>query len=144
MLKRIPVLFFILIANIVLLAGFTIPHHHHNNEVCIESTHCQTDSETNKHNASKHKHEHDGEANTDYCFLNQNFIVPSNHVKQEDKCLDLPDKWINYNQFHANITDQKLISSIPAYLYSKQAPLLLYSYCHYLSNGPGLRAPPIV
>jgi len=144
MIKRISVLFSILIANIVLLAGFTIPHHHHNNIICVESSHCQTDNRTNKHNPSKHKHEHNGKTNTDYCILNQHFIVTFNQVKQEYKYLDSPDNWLNYNQFNANISDQKLINFVPTYLYSTQPPLLFYSYCYYLNNGQGLRAPPIV
>ena len=144
MIKRISVLFSILIANIVLLAGFTIPHHHHNNKVCIISSHCQTDNETHKHRTGKNNHDHDGEANTDYCRLNQVFVVSSNNIKQEYTYLDSPNNWLNYNQFNANISDQELINFVPTYLYSNQPPLLFYSYCYYLNNGQGLRAPPIV
>ena len=144
MTKRISVLFFNLIAIIVLLAGFTIPHHHHNNIICVESSHCQTDNETHKQATTESRHEHDREANTDYCILSPDFIVPSNQVKQENKYLNYSDKWINYDQSLSNLSGQKLIIFIPTYLYSTQPPLHYYSYCHYLSNSQGLRAPPIV
>ena len=144
MIKRTTAILFVLLANIVLLVNIAIPHHHHNNEVCFISTRSQTSTETHKHGPTGDKHEHKGDANTGYCILNPDFIVPSKQVKQEYKWLDFTDKWIHYNQFHASTPDQKLISCVQAYLGSIQPPLLFYSYCHYLYNVPGLRAPPIV
>ena len=144
MIKRVPAIFFILIANIVLLAGVAIPHHHHNSESCFVSTHCQPYSEAHEHGTTKHNHEHHGESNADFCILDQVSVIPSNQVKQESKCLDFPDNRVNYYQFQANLPDLELISFVPIYFYSIQPPLIFLSYCHYSSIALGLRAPPIV
>ncbi|MCD4665958.1 MAG: hypothetical protein K8R68_11865 [Bacteroidales bacterium] len=144
MVHRVPALFFILIANIVLLANIAIPHHHHNSEVCFVSTHCQSDDETHKHGTTEHKHEHDGESTSDYCYMNQVFVVPSNQVKQENKCLDCTDNRDNYNQFQINLPDLKLISFVPIFLSNAKPPLIFLSYTHFVSSSLGLRAPPIV
>ncbi len=144
MIKRVPAIFFILIANIVLLASVANPHHHHNSEFCFVSTHCQTYSEAHEHGITKHNHEHHGESNADYCILGQVFVIPSNQVKQEYKCLDFPDNWVNYNQFQAILPDLELISFVPIYFYSIQPPLIFLSYYHYSSIALGLRAPPVV
>jgi hypothetical protein len=144
MIKRISALFIILLVNIILFAHAVIPHYHHKSDVCIVSFHSQTNSEADKHRTTDHKHEHNSESNTEYCASKQVFVIPDNQAKQEYNCLDFPDNWIYDNQFLANPSYQKLIGFFPASLHSSQAPLLLYSYCHYLSNGLGLRAPPIV
>ncbi len=144
MIKRGLSIFFIMIANIILLAGIAIPHHHHDSEFCFVSTRCQTYSETHEHCNTKHNHEHHGESKTDYCILGQVFVIPSNQVKQEYKCLDFPENRVSYNQFQANLPDLELISFVPGYLYSSQPPLILLSYCHYSSLALGLRAPPVV
>ena len=144
MVHRVPALFFILIANIGFLINIAIPHHHHNTEVCFVNTHCQSDGETHKHGTTEHKHEHDGESTTDYCNINQVFVVPSNQVKQESKCLDYADTRINYNQSQANLADPELISFIPIYLSKAKHPLIVFSYSNFVNSGHGLRAPPIV
>ena len=144
MIKRVQAIFFILIANIVLLAGIAIPHHHHNNQVCIVSTHCQTYNKTHEHGVTKHNHEHHGESNADYCILGQVFVIPSVQVKQEYKHLDFPDNRVNYSQFQTNLPNLELISFVPIYFYSTQPPLISLSYCNSFCNALGLRAPPIV
>jgi len=142
MLKRVPALFFILIASIVLLANVVIPHHHHESEVCVVNSHCDTDSETNKHNDDGH--EHDGENNVEHCVLNPIFIISSNQVKQEIKSLDFSNNKINHNQLQANSIDLESISLLPTYLNTTNLPLIFFSYCHYAVNCLGMRAPPIV
>jgi hypothetical protein len=144
MIKKIPAIFFILIANIVLLAGVAISHHHHNNQVCIVSAYCQPYSKAHEHGTTKHNHKHNRKNNVDYCILGQVLIIPSNQVKHEYKCLGFPDNRVNYNQFQAILPDLELISFVPIYFYSIQPPLIFLSYCHYSSIALGLRAPPIV
>jgi len=144
MIKRGLSIFFIMIANIVLLAGIAIPHHHHDSEFCFVSTHCQAYSKAQEQGITKHNHEHHGESKTDYCILGQVFVIPSNQVKQEYKCLDFPDNRVNYNQFQAILPDLELISFVPIYFYSTQPPLVFLSYYRYSSIALGLRAPPVV
>ena len=144
MIKRFSALFIILFANIILFAHAVTPHHHHKSNICIVSFHGQTNSEAHKHSTTDHKHKHESERNTEYCASKQVFVVPDNQAKQEYKYLDFPDDLVCYHQLFTNPTDQELISFFPTHLYCTQPPLLFYSYCNYLSNGLGLRAPPIV
>ena len=140
MINKVAALFFILIANIILLANAAIPHHHHKSEVCIVGSHCKAD----EHKTDGHKHGHDGDNNADHCVLNQVFIIPANQVKQEIKSLDFSDNTINHNQFQANPIDLELISLVSIYLLKTQPSLLFSSYCRYVQSSLGMRAPPIV
>lgn len=142
MLKRVPALFFILIASIVLLVNVVIPHHHHEKEVCVVSSHCETDTDTEKHDYDGH--DHDGENGVEHCVLNPVFLVPVNQVKQEIKFLDFSEIRINHNQFQVNLIDLELISLLPTYLNNGNPPLVFFSYCHYSVICLGMRAPPIV
>ena len=143
MIHRVTALFFILIAYISFLINIAIPHHHHNSEVCFVSTHCQSDDETHKHGTTEHKHEHDGESNSDNCILNQVFVVPSNQVKEEQRISNSPDFRHNHKHSQANLPDLKLISSIPIYLCKAKHPSTFIPYSNFVNRNYGLRAPPI-
>ena len=142
--KRLPALFFILLANIVFLAHAVIPHHHHDSEVCFESSHCQTHSESHEHSATEHNHNHDGENNAVYCILNQVFVVPSNHVKQESKCLDCFHNHPQFDKSQAILTDNRLCCLLPKILKKDQLLFFSSTYFHFASTSIGPRAPPIV
>ena len=144
MLKRVSALFFIPLASIVIFANVIIPHHHHKSEVCIVISHCETDKESDKHNTDGHEHEHDGDNNTQHCVINQVFILPANQVKQEIKSLDFSDNIFSSDQFHANLINKNFNSLAPLILFNTQSSLLSSSYCHFVQNGLGMRAPPIV
>ena len=72
MIKRNTALFFILLANIILLAHAAIPHHHHKGQVCIEKSHCEADCESHEHDATKNDHEHN--SNNQCCVLIQDIM----------------------------------------------------------------------
>ena len=57
MFSRITVLFFFLVADIILLANICIPHHHHHTEICIVESHCQTDGDHDEHESDGHDHD---------------------------------------------------------------------------------------
>ncbi len=142
MLKQLVALFFITIGSIILLANVVFPHHHHESEVCIVNTHCESENGVDKHDTNKH--DHDGDNSVEHCILNPVFLVPVNQVKQEIKSLDFSDNKINHKQLQTNSIDFESISLLPTYLNSTNPPLIFFSYCHYASNCLGMRAPPIV
>lgn len=144
MIKRLPAILFILVANIVLLAHAVIPHHHHEKEVCIVSSHCDSDGDSHNHDKAEHKHQHHGGNSVDHCVLQQILISPPNKIKHEIKSLDLDTNLFltDYSQaiFNDNSNDLVCFSS---YLKSKP-PSITYTYLNYASTVLGLRAPPLV
>jgi len=135
--KKVTALIIILLANIILLAHAVMPHHHHQLQFCIEDTHC-----SHQNNPFNNSHDHDGESSSD-CILKQLIIFPSNHARQECKCIDLTDIHfphglnaieLNY-EFH--YFGQTKVSEI-------DYPWIKLSYPHLLSASSGLRAPPAV
>lgn len=144
MIKRVAALFFILIANIILLAHVAVSHHHHKSKVCIVSSHCQTDSEAHKHNTTEHNHEHDGDNNSEYCALNQVVVIRSNQVKHEFKYFNCADNNTQIDDFQAVLFDKGLYDLFPTVFSNVQLLLLSSAYSCFVSTGLGLRAPPIV
>ena len=81
---------FLLIANIVLLVHAVVPHHYHQWQVCVESSHCKRDGITHHQDSSANPHEHD-EADSSACALKQAVILPANQDKQVSRNLDRND-----------------------------------------------------
>jgi len=144
MIKRISALFIILLVNIILFAHAVIPHYHHKSDVCIVSFHSQTNSEAHKHRTTDHKHEHNSESNTEYCASKQVFVLPSNQVKQEYKCLDRADNYLQLDKLQSIVTAINSYWHLPTFLSNTQLLLFTSSYSSLVSTNLGLRAPPIV
>ena len=142
--KKIIPIFFILLANIIVLGHAFIPHHHHHREVCIVKSHCQNDSESHKHNNTNPSHQHDGDNNTEICVLKLFFVVPTNHAKPEFKCLKSNNNSDNTFSFQAVQHELMILCSIQG-VNTLPHPLIPKSaYLFDTVNGIGLRAPPIV
>lgn len=144
MIRKGTAIFFILLANFIMLAHAVVPHHHHKSQVCIESNHCLSDSYAHNHNTSAHDHEHDGGAGTENCALKQAVVISTNSVRQEFKCLDCDDNHPQLIHFQAILFSNKFISFIPKIGSNAQIPFITSSYLHSLQSSLGLRAPPIV
>ncbi|OQX72504.1 MAG: hypothetical protein B6D64_15035 [Bacteroidetes bacterium 4484_276] len=142
--NRLPALFFVLLANIVFLAHAVIPHHHHDSEVCFESSHCQSHNEPHEHGPAEHSHNHDGENKATYCILNQVFVVPSNHVKQECKCLDCDYSHPQFDKPQAILTDNRLYGLLPKIFKKDQLLFFTSTYTYFADRCVGPRAPPPV
>lgn len=144
MIKRIPALFFILLANVVLLAHAVIPHHHHGEEVCIVSSHCEFDGEAHEHDDAEHNHEHNGADNIDDCALQQILISPPAKVRHEIKSLDLDNDLFHKFHLQALLIENRLV--IDSYLSFRKTepPILYFTYQNYAGKVSGLRAPPVV
>jgi hypothetical protein len=142
--KKIIPVFFILLANIIVLGHAFIPHHHHQREVCIVRSHCEDDNESHEHNTTNSGHHHDGDNNTEICVLKQFFIVPTNHVRPDYRCLTSDENNDHTFSFQAIQHQLNIRSSILA-ARSFYHPQLAHSvYLIEILNGIGLRAPPVV
>ncbi len=144
MFKKQVAIFFILLANIILLAHAAVPHHHHKTQVCIESTHCQTDSKPHNHNATEHNHKHDGENGSNYCILKQLVVLPSNQDKQECKCSFLTDGHSPDDGFQAVLFNREYQYYISTVVLNTTVSLSTPPYIVFVKSSIGLRAPPTV
>ncbi len=144
MIKRVTAIFFILLANIMLLANAVIPHHHHNREVCIVSSHCQTDDKAHKHNTNEHSHKHDGNKNAECCVLKQVIGISVNHVRQEYKCFEFNDNHSPFNDLQSVPLKNELNVYGPTFLSNAQKILNTSGHTYFIICASGLRAPPFV
>lgn len=76
MLRRITALSFLFLAHAILLVHALIPHHHHNDSLCLESAHHQTACAL--HENGQH-HPHSDEV---VCLLQNALFLPSQHEKE--------------------------------------------------------------
>lgn len=144
MLKRGSALFFILFAIIIVLVNAVIPHHHHESEICVISSHCETDHDSHKQETTQHKHGHDGENNSNHCVLNQVFVTPYNQIKQEFEYFDNIDHILQLDLLQSILFDKEVIGHFPIIESNVQHLLLTSTYSCLASTCMGLRAPPIV
>ncbi len=135
MIKKITAYSFILLANIVLLAHAVLPHHHHEQQVCIERTHCASDTDAHVHNNDAKDHQHDGNTNSTACVLKQAVLIPSAQGRILNNC-DNHDFYILSN---FGYVDLQPISEDVTYI-----PEFPSFFISFVTASLGLRAPPIV
>jgi hypothetical protein len=141
MIRKITAMFFILLANIVLLVHAVVPHHHHKSLVCIEGNTCQSDNCTHDHCTSTH--EHDGSAGTENCELRQVLAIPGSSVKQEIKCLGCDNNHSTFVHFQAVLIKNEFNSFVPEIIIIAQIALKISPHSNFVSASLGLRAPPV-
>ena len=144
MMKKQTALFFILLANIILLAHAVVPHHHHEKKVCINRSHCQSDSVDHQHDTSKPDHQHDGESESQDCVLKQVVFIPANQWNQNDQCLFGSDKPLSFLDFQFVLSDNGFKVKVPGIVSTAQADGNVTCNFNFISSASGLRAPPIV
>jgi len=141
MIKKLTAYSFVLIANLVFLAHAVLPHHHHDQIVCIASAHCVGDQEAHIHNNSAQNHQHDGNKNSTGCILKQAVVILPSQVRFLNNCYNCSD---NHNKdyfIHSNFEFEDLqtvsvnVASVPEF------DSILISF---VTTSPGLRAPPLV
>lgn len=81
--KKITAIFFILLANIIIVAHAVVPHHHLPKQVFVITEHNDEDINGHKHHTDEHNHEHGATNDYDYCLLKQVITTPANSSKQE-------------------------------------------------------------
>lgn len=138
--KKYTALFFIFLANIIILTHVVLPHHHHNQQVCYERVHCTNDDAIHTQNSTTHKHQHDGTDNST-CVLKQAVIIPSSHDKIIKSCDNCSDNHIHDFFVLSSIGDIDLQPISHTETTVPEFPSFLTSF---VTSTLGLRAPPIV
>jgi hypothetical protein len=72
---KVTAIVFIFMANILMVATAVIPHHHHQDRICFQASHC--------HDKDHHNHEHDNNNDLDCCILHREVLLSSYHVTIE-------------------------------------------------------------
>ena len=99
MLKRLFHINLLLFATIFYLAQAILPHHHHDEElICIEKTHCETEEPVHLHGPGHHEHENN--ESDDDCTLERIVVITKTQKIQKAK-----------NKFENKIT--KSVDAIP-------------------------------
>lgn len=139
MIRKRTAIFFILLANIIILVHAVVPHHYHQMAICVNTSHCQSDS-----NAHDHDHEHDGEENSQSCVLKQAVFIPSTQENQFSNCLYAADKPLATIDFQAVLFDNGYLAGAPCIVSWSQTSFDTSSFTEFIAPSLGLRAPPIV
>lgn len=143
MIKRTTAIVFILLANLILLAHAVVPHHHHKKQVCLTNSHCINELYAYDNGTNHDSHSHDGESNSEDCFLKVPIVISSNQWKVDFKLYNTSDN-SGLDDFHYNLFNNSAKLLIPVFssFYYEQFPD--NSYTIFVSASLGLRAPPVV
>ena len=125
------------IANIFLLVYAVVLHHHHESksQICILSSHCQTDDNDDSEN-----HQHDSHTKSNNCLLTQAIVLPLSNNTKENQSIVYDygfDVFINTS----NELFNKYLVLNPIEILIPDIPFIFSSYIH---SSLGLRAPPVV
>lgn len=141
--KRIA-LFFVLFATTLLLVHAVLPHHHHKDQICLATHHCQFDGHAHQQEAPLNDHRHDGQNNSEFCVLKQAAFIPSSHQNQFDRLVFGADKPFSLLDFQAIVFDNEWKSTLHGIVTpGKEFTIPSISYNFTISSS-GLRAPPVV
>lgn len=141
MIRKSLTIFFILIANIILLAHAVIPHHSHQNEVCVGNTHMQAQS--GEHNSCSN-HTHSQEQEAEDCDLNQAVVVLSQQLRSEIKCFDYATTYSQFDATQAVLLNKSFDALFYIDISNIKPPLLASIYSSFVGRQIGLRGPPVV
>ena len=113
MIKKRTAIFFLLLANIIILVHAIVPHHHHESQICVEINQCQSNCDAHQHSISQKDCHHPGQSSSECCLLKQVVYLPSNHEKQDFKCLNSTDKHSLDNNFLTVLNNPELFLFAP-------------------------------
>ena len=142
MMKRRIAIFFVLLANIIILAHAAIPHHHYP-FLITETSQSIVPEHKHDHNHTAHglNHQHhDDKDDYDHCLLNKVVTI----LKDNAKSLDYSATYWghSFDGFNAILTNVEFhcknitVTILQSHLFSS-------SYTSYAASVLGLRAPPI-
>lgn len=140
MIRKTIAFIFILLANIILLAHVVFPHHHHEQQVCLNFSHCHNTGNDSSTHPTDCTHEHDSESPVTNCILKQLVVVPAGQGRIEPVVLYLEnfsDCFILQAGYSFELQSTELVRKNP---YSKDVPV----FQPFLDYTQGLRAPPAV
>lgn len=131
MTKRTAALFFISMAYFIIMAHAVVPHHHHNEWICIQSSHCADAHHSDEKSTSEHDHEDD-------CILVQLVVRPAS----QDNQVSVPDCLLQWNTDAVlPAASDEQISGLDD-IQSHLIPLPASSYILFASAALVMRAPP--
>ena len=135
-------LVFLIFANFILMAHAVIPHHHHQQILCVEKTHCNGDKESHEHSFPARDHQHDGDSNPFSCILKQAIALPVNPGRELSDCISILSHFALDYIINFNLIENEFLT--PDYQAGNYIPFLSAEYTNYVSSFLGLRAPPAV
>ncbi len=139
--KNKTAIFFVLLANIIIVAHAVVPHHHLPRQFFIITEHSDEDVNGHKHHTDEHNHEH-GDANDyDYCLLKQVITTPANSSKQE---FSSPSIDFNFGSVLAILIKNDFACNPPPILSYRQSTFHNSFYTCFINSVSGLRAPPSI
>lgn len=144
--KKRTAIFFLMLANIIILAHAVVPHHHlpHQSFFLTAET---AEAESEHHHPISdfdHDHDHDNKSDNEHCLLNRIIGLPTNAVRQICGCDIHADLHPDFGGLHAVLLFFQFEFVEPAVTVRLRPPLLTFSYISYASSVLGLRAPPAI
>jgi hypothetical protein len=144
MIKRITAVSLTVLATLILFAHAVIPHHHHKSQVCLASTHCQSDRNAHDHESASQGHQHDGTGGSENCLLKQLVTLPPNRFILTLSELDQKEVLLG-----VDAAQSAMLLAGPNFQAPEIPSLACYSlpfsrYNHLASHSSGSRAPPLV
>jgi len=143
--KKVIAYGFILIANLILLSHSVLPHHHHDKQVCIERTFCETNSKAHQHqvNWQNHKCNQDQDRNSgSSCILKQAIVLPVHQSRHLNECSDHKNNHSYDFQFILfNVSPETIITTSETV---KSDSEVTSFYSALLQSSLSLRGPPTV
>lgn len=136
-------IFFILLANIAILAHAVVPHHHHNKVFAAIVNVLDDDAQKAlNHSHDSERHHHD--PNSEECAINET-VVAAVFRLQKDNSLDSGsfDFGCQFDLFSADIVVGMAASELLGSLPFVPKPYIAGSHLDYVARAIGLRAPPI-
>lgn len=143
MFKKFTSIFFILLANIVLLVHSVVPHHHHKAEVCIDNSHCESEADNHNYSCEENNHEHDSSNNNEYCILKQLVVTKSNFSKRTSLYSENNVNPPQFNFFQDILLSAEKESLVPLGI-KTQPPQFITYYSFLVNTSLSLRGPPTV
>lgn len=145
--KNKTAIFFVLLANIIIVAHAVVPHHHLPHQSFFLTA--QTAEAENRHHHPEssdfdHDHDHDNKSDNEHCLLNRVIGLPTNTVRQICGCDFHADFHPDLGGFYAVLLFIQFECVVPAVTVRLRRPLFAFSYISYASSVLGLRAPPAV
>jgi hypothetical protein len=141
MIKRVTALFFISLANLILIGHAVIAHHHIAEKALVNQC-CKSDVKADNYCTAEDNDHHNNNNDDDYCILKQLVVVRTNQDKHEFKCFDCTDNLPQFDGFQTILFDTRINGFFPLILKETKHIFLSAAYPYFASTCLGLRAPP--
>ena len=157
--KKTVSIFFIILANILILAHAVIPHHHHNKMFVAIVNVLDDEAQDLFNHEHGHSHHHDGntyhhnsgshhhDTNKEECLMNEAEVAAALKIQTDDG-----DGWFsnllsatdNGGTFPLAITGLSELTLTPLFrdVSVRQLPYVACGHTHFVACAKGLRAPP--